>query len=155
VHQCRILLYMGKPLECVTQGLDALSVLEERLPSLLESPTDVSYENELLDRIVEATKRLGIAESFQKLPILQDEFLLAVHSLIIEILAPSAFSAPHLLHTLTLLGVLLTFKHGKCIQSAVHVLEIYAILTVRCQRWLSVSQTPTARKQIEEWRKQP
>jgi hypothetical protein len=112
---------MGKPLECVTRGLEVLSVLEERLSSLLEGPADVSYESELWEEIVDATKQLGIVESFKRLPVLQDEFLLAAHSLIIEILAPLAFAAPRLFHTLPLFGVLLTFKYGKCIQSAVHV----------------------------------
>lgn len=109
---------------CVTRGLEALSVFEERLSSLLENPADVSYETELLEGIVEATKPLGIVESFKRLPVVQDEYLLAAHSLIIEILVSSAFAAPYILHTLPLLGVLLTFKHGKCIQSAVHVRKV-------------------------------
>jgi hypothetical protein len=122
MHQCRILFYMGRGMECVTRGLEALSLFEPRLPGFVSNPIGVaSYESELLKSIIEITKDSGIAESFGKLPALIDKFLLAAHSLIIEMIAPLAWGAPHLLNTLPLLGVLLTFKHGKCIQSAFHV----------------------------------
>jgi hypothetical protein len=122
INQCRILFYMGKANECVTRGIEALAFFEDRLMNLLNDPGAVSaYEKELLDGIIMATQTVGIAESFKRLAVLKDDFLLAAHSLLLELIAPCAWAAPHLLHTLPLIGVLLTFQHGKCVQSAVHV----------------------------------
>ena len=124
MHQCRILFYMGKARECIARGIEAFSFLEYRLNDLLNDPAAVpAYERELLDGITMSTETIGIAESFKCLPILKDEFLLAAHSLVLELLAPCAWAAPHLLHTLPLIGVLLTFQYGKCVQSALHVLR--------------------------------
>jgi hypothetical protein len=96
--------------------------------NLLNDPTAVpAYEKELLDGIIMAAETIGISESFKRLPVLKDEFLLAAHSLLLELIAPSAWAAPHLLHTLPLIGVLLTFQHGKCVQSSVHVLRLYCL----------------------------
>ena len=127
MHQCRILFYMGKSMECVTRGLDALSVFEPRLSSFLTNPAGIpEYETELLKGIVAATRTLGFVETFKRLPILDDKFLLAAHSLLIEMIAPLAWTAPQLLHTLPLVGVLLTFKHGKSVHAIVHVRPILA-----------------------------
>jgi len=123
VHQCRILFYMGKTIECIARGIQAFSFVEERLSDLLNDPTAVpAFESELLDGIMTATQTIGIAESFKRLPILKDDSLLAAHSLLLELLAPCAWAAPHLLHTLPLVGISLTFQFGKCVQSALHVL---------------------------------
>ena len=122
MHQCRILFYMGKNMECVTRGLEALSVFEPRLSSLLSHPGEIrEHETELLNSIVKATEPVGFIETFKRLPILEDKFLLAAHSLLIEMIAPLAWAAPQLLHTLPLLGVLLSLKHGKNVQSVFHV----------------------------------
>ena len=134
MHQCRILTYMGKSPECVTRGLEALSFFKPQLSALLTDPVaSNAYENELLEDIVGLTKEFGINESFKRLPVLQDKFLLAAHSLVIEMLAPLAFAAPHFIHTMPLIGVLLSLKHGKCIQSAVHVSKFIACLITSSQ----------------------
>lgn len=134
MHQCRILTYMGKNKECVVRGLDALSFFQARLPSMLNDYSAVtSYESELLVEITRAGKQLGIVESFKRLPVLQDKFLLAAHSLLVEMMAPLAFATPHLIYTLPLVGVLLSFKYGKCVQSAFHVSTYRVLLTPRCQ----------------------
>jgi hypothetical protein len=122
MHQCRILFYMGKAHECVARGLQALSIFEPRLPSLKDNPTNVpAFESEVLSRILEMTKDLGLAESYRKLPVLRDNFLLAAHSLLCEMIAPLAWAAPHLLHTIPLIAVSLTLQHGKCVQASFHV----------------------------------
>jgi len=113
-------------MECVTRGLEALSVFESRLSSLLNNPAEIpDYETELLKDIVTATRTFGFVETFKRLPILDDKFLLAAHSLLIEMIAPLAWAAPQLLNTLPLVGVLLTFKHGKNVQAVVHVHLLY------------------------------
>jgi hypothetical protein len=133
MHQCRILFYMGKNLECVTRGLEALSVFEPRLSSFLNNPAQIpEYETELLKDIVRATRTFGFVETFKRLPILDDKFLLAAHLLLIEMIAPLAWAAPQLLHTLPLVGVLLTFKHGKNVQAVMHVHLLYDFSNVRC-----------------------
>lgn len=141
IHQCRILTFMGKTPECVARGLNALSFFQPRLSALLTDPVATNaYETELLEDIIRMTKDCGINESFNRLPVLQDKFLLAAHSLLVEMLAPSAFAAPHLIHTLPLIGVILSLKHGKCIHSAVHVSNFIACLMTRCRCWLLTSR---------------
>jgi len=122
VYQCRIRFYSGDNLECVKLGLGALSLLEPGLLSMLDTPGNTAaYDSELLESIVQVSGDLGIQETFENLEVLQDKFLLAAHDLLTELIAPLAYAAPHLLHTLPLIGVLLTFKHGKCVQASFHV----------------------------------
>ena len=148
-HQCRILTYMGKSPECIARGLEALSFFKPRLSALLTDPVAAyAYESELLQDIVGRTKEVGIIVSFKRLPVLQDKFLLAAHSLLVEMIAPLAFAAPHLIHTLPLIGVLLSLKHGKCIQSAVHVSNLIACLMTRCRCWPITSRIPIDQTQI-------
>ena len=117
----------------MARGLEVLSFFKPRLSALLTNSVAANaYESELLEDIVGATKDFGIIESFKRLPVLQDKFLLAAHSLLVEMIAPLAFAAPHLIHTLPLIGVLLSLKHGKCIQSTVHVSNVIAGLMSRC-----------------------
>ena len=149
MHQCRILTYMGKSPECVARGLEALSFFKPQLSALLTDPVATNaYENELLESILGVTKDVGIIESFKRLPVLQDKFLLAAHSLLVEMIAPLAFGAPHLIHALSLIGVLLSLKHGKCIQSAVHVSNLIACVMARCRCWLITSRIPIDQTQI-------
>jgi len=134
VYQCRIRFYSGDNMECVTRGLAALSLLEPGLLSMLETPGNTAaYDSELLESIVEVSGELGIQKTFEKLEILQDKFLLAAHDLLTELIAPLAYAAPHLLHTLPLIGVLLTFKHGKCVQASFHVYPLLSQLTPSSQ----------------------
>jgi len=153
MHQCRILFYMGKARECIARGIEAFSIVEERLNDLLNDPTAVpAFERELLAGIMTATEMIGIAESFKLLPILKDDFLLAAHSLLLELLAPCAWAAPHLLHTLPLVGVSLTFQYGKCVQSALHVLlSSNPFLTVRWVCLLLMCRTPIDLTRIKHW----
>jgi hypothetical protein len=89
---------------------------------MLDNPDLVpAYETELLEGIGEVTKEHGLAKTFSMLPILQDRTLLGVHSVLIEMTASLAWAAPHLLHTIPLLGSSLTFKRGKCAHSAFYV----------------------------------
>jgi|SRR5277367_4777889 len=156
MHQCRILFYMGKNMECVTRGLEALSVFEPRLSSFLNNSKEIpQYETELLKGIVKATRTFGFVETFKRLPILEDAFLLAAHSLLIEMIAPLAWAAPQLLHTLPLFGVFLTFKHGKNVQSVVHVHILYGFSNVRCRCSRSIFLIPIARMPIEVLPKLP
>ena len=151
MHRCRILTSMGKSPECVAHGLNTLSFFKPRLSALLTDPVGANaYESELLGDIVGVTRDFGIIESFNRLPVLQDKFLLAAHSLLVEMIAPLAFSAPHLIHTLPLIGVLLSLKHGKCIQSAVHVSNFIACLMTRCRCLLITCRIPIDRTQIEQ-----
>jgi len=141
---------MGKNMECLTRGLEALSVFEPRLSSFLNNPAEIpDYETELLKDIVRATRTFGFVETFKRLPILDDKFLLAAHSLLIEMIAPLAWAAPQLLHTLPLVGVLLTFKHGKNVEAAVHVKLLYGFSNVRCQCSRSMFLILIARMPIE------
>jgi hypothetical protein len=90
---------------------------------VLDNPHLVpAYETELLEEIGEVTKEHGLAKTFSMLPILQDQILLGIHSILIEMTASLAWAAPHLLHTIPLLGSYLTFKRGKCVHSTFHVL---------------------------------
>jgi len=136
--------------------LDTLSVFEPRLPSFLTNPREIpEYETELLKWIIDATKTLGFVETFMRLPILEDKLLLAAHSLLIEMTAPLAFTAPQLLHTLPLVGVLLTFKHGKSVQAGFHVCRQYRFSNISCQCSRSMFPTPIARMRIETLPKYP
>jgi len=149
VHQCRILFYMGNSLECVSKGLDALTSFEARLPSFLDRPAEAAaYDNELLDGIDDATKELGMYETFMRLPSLQDDRMLAAHSLLTEMVAPCAWCALHLFHTWALLGVLLTFKYGKCVYSAIHVSSVPDALTLRCLCWVIMFRMSIAQRKI-------
>jgi hypothetical protein len=122
MHQSHILISMGKKREGIARGLEALSLFDEGLSSLLDNPENaLVYEERLLQEFLKLTHDNGIDHTFNELPILRDKSLLAAHSLLIEMISPTAFVAPHLLHTLPLVGVLMTFKHGKCVQSAFHV----------------------------------
>jgi hypothetical protein len=113
---------MGKNMECVKRGLEALSLIGLQLPPVLDNPEiGASYQSSLFQEFMEATGEHGIVETFSRLPILQDKFLLAIHAVLVEITAPLAWAAPHLLHTIPFVGVSLTFKHGKCVESAFHV----------------------------------
>jgi hypothetical protein len=113
---------MGKNMECVTRGLEALSLIGLELPPILDNPEMVpSYESLLFQEFMEATGEHGIVETFSKLPILRDKMVLAIHAVLVEMTAPLAWAAPHLLHTIPFVGVSMTIKHGKCVESAFHV----------------------------------
>jgi hypothetical protein len=113
---------MGENMDCVKRGLEALSLIGMELPPLLDNPEIVpSYQSSLFQEFMEATGEYGIIETFSKLPILQDKILLAIHAVLVEITAPLARAAPHLLHAIPFVGASLTFKHGKCVESAFHV----------------------------------
>lgn len=121
-HECRILIYMGQNLESIARGLEALSLLGLQLPSFLKDPSLVGiYETELMNKIKAKTEGIGILEFFKRLPILTDDFIVAAHSIIIELTAPLAYSAPHLFHSMSLLGLSLTLEHGKSMHAAFHV----------------------------------
>ena len=116
---------MGKNLECATRGLEALDLFGMDLPPLLNNPDNaLLLESQLLEEIAESTKALGMTKSFAALPVLQDAFLLALHSVLLEMTASLAWAATYLLHTIPLVGVSLTFKHGKCVHSVFHVLSL-------------------------------
>jgi len=124
LHECRILTYMGKNLENVTRGLQALSWVGIQIPPVLDNPSLVpSYEAELLQEVHKTTKDIGLLETFNNLPPLDNKMLFAAHSILIEIIAPMAWCAPYLLHTLPLVGVIMTFKHGKSVHSGFYVLS--------------------------------
>lgn len=113
---------MGKNMEAVTRGLEALTLIGMDLPPLLDEPDMVpSYEDVLFQEFMEATGEHGIVETFARLPILEDKFVQAAHAIIVEMAAPLAWTAPYLLHTIPFVGVSLMFKHGRCVESAFHV----------------------------------
>jgi hypothetical protein len=121
-HECRILVFMGKNLESIARGLEGLSLLGITLIAFLKDPGLIStYETQLLSKINDATSETSVLETFKKLPLLKDDFILAAHSIIIELTAPLAYSAPHLFHTMSLFGLLLILEHGKSMHSAFHV----------------------------------
>lgn len=124
MHQCRILVFKGDNIACVARGIGALtSMAELDLPPILDSPEICPpYEMELWNEILDACREHGFVKTFEALPSLKDNFLLTAHSLLVEIVAPLAWCAPHLLQTIPLVGIVLTLKYGICVQTAFHVL---------------------------------
>ena len=123
IHQCRILVFKGDNIACVSRGIGALtSMAELDIPPILDNP-EISppYEMELWKEILDACREHGFVKTFEALPSLKNDFLLAVHSLLVELAAPVAWCVPHLLQTIPLVGVVLTLKYGICVQTAFHV----------------------------------
>jgi hypothetical protein len=123
MHQCRILIYKSENVECLARGLKALTELGGIiLPSSFDDPEAIAlYEVDLWKEVLDACQERGFVKSFTSLPVLQDDFLLAVQSLLVELTAPLAWAAPQLLYTIPMVGISLALKHGNCVQAAFHV----------------------------------
>jgi hypothetical protein len=135
MHQCRILVFKGENMQCVARGIGALTSMGELdLPPILDNPEMIpSYEMNLWNEILYNCRQLGFAKTFATLPPLNDNFILAVQSLLVEITAPLAWCAPQLLQTVPLVGIVLTLKYGICVQTAFHVPISAAFLTASYQ----------------------
>jgi len=131
IHHCRILLLKGENAQCVSRGMEALTSMGHlSLPPILENPELVaSYEMDLWNQILDACREHGFAKYFATLPVLKDDYLLAINSVLVEITAPAAYAAPHLVHTMPLVGISLAFQYGNCLQTAFHVLTSSLLLT--------------------------
>jgi hypothetical protein len=114
---------MGDNPGCVARGLEALRLLGVDIPpGILENPEIVpTYEDGLVKAIEGMTAKRGLTETFSSLPVLKDETVLAAHKVLIEIIASLSFAAPHLLHTIPLIGCNLVLKYGTSSQTAFHV----------------------------------
>ena len=121
-HECRVLVFMGRNEDSIARGFEALTLIGLELSIFVENPSLVSsYESEMLESIDAKTSEGGILETFQRLPTLTDKFITASHSIIVEMIAPLALSTPHMLHTLPLVGSVLTLEYGKSVHSAFYV----------------------------------